>query len=78
MGFIVHMGDDKTAGGAVSTIPETQQQIWLVDGCQLPFLSEKQASLHAIGSLADASAHWYISVPCMAYRYVHKDVNLSA
>eukprot|EP00892_Ulva_mutabilis_P007082 jgi/Ulvmu1/4746/UM020_0030.1 len=58
VGFIVHHGDDKTAGGALTTVAATQQQVWLVNGCQQPFLTEKEATLHAIGSLANASAHW--------------------
>jgi len=73
VGFIVHIGDDKTAGGSVATIDEVQQEVWLVDGCQAPFLSEKEASLQAIGSLASASAHWCepIRAPVSLPRAVH-------
>lgn len=54
----MHIGDDKTAGGAMVSVPEAQRDIWLVDGAHAPFFSEKEASLQAIGSLANASAHW--------------------
>ena len=70
VGFIVHLGDDKTAGGAMITVPEAQREIWLVNGGHAPLRSEKEATLQAIGSLANASAHWYASA-CPAVRALH-------
>lgn len=61
LGFIVHVDDDKSAGGDVITVNTTQQgEIWLVDGYAQPFMSREDAMLSRAGSLSTASVHWCV------------------
>lgn len=59
LGFIVHVDDDKSAGGDMLTVDTTRQgEIWLVDGYAAPFTRREDAMLSRAGSLSTASVHW--------------------
>lgn len=58
-GFIVHSGDDKSAGGElISVDTSATSEVWLVDGYARPFWSEHEAAAKSAGSLSACSAHW--------------------
>lgn len=62
VGFIVHVGDDKKAGGQPITInTEEQKEVWLVEKYDTPLLRREEALTKLAGSLSTQCAHWCVA-----------------
>lgn len=63
-GFIVHCGDNKSAGGQMLELDtEHDKELWLVESFEEAFKSEEDATSRLAGSLSSCAAHWFDSTP---------------